>query len=93
MDGSTPVASVAPFFTTMPRVHLEKDVTFAVEQDLPIHLTSERILTGKYDAVYSPSGAELKILSSETPLQKVVIQGRELYVIFIPTQVSSKEAT
>ena len=93
VDGPTPVASVVPFFTTMPRMHLEKDATFAVEQNLPIHLTSERILTGTYNAVYSPSGTELKILSNEMPLQKMVMQERESYVIFIPTQVSSKEVT
>jgi len=87
----TPVASVVPFFIRMPKMHLEKDVTFAVEQNIPIHLTSERVLVGTYDAVYSPSGGELKVVDIEA--QKVRMQDKELHVVFIPTEVPPKQAT
>jgi len=86
-----PVASIVAFFNTMPKIHLEKDVTFALEQNVPIHLTSERILTGTYNAVYSPSGAELKVMDLE--VQKVQIRGKDLYVIFLPTAIPSKQTT
>jgi len=88
--GPTPVASVVPFFTRMPRMYLEKDVPFAVEQNIPIHLTSERVLAGTYDAVYSRSGAELKVLDGE--VQKLRMREKELHVIFIPTEVPSRKA-
>jgi len=88
--GATPVVSIVPFFKTMPKIHLEKDVTFAVEQNLPIHLTPDRILTGTYNAAYSPSGFELKILSSETPVQEILMQESKSHVFFIPTKVPSK---
>ena len=87
----TPVASVVPFLGIMPKIHLEKNVTFAVEQNIPIHLTSERVLAGTYDAVYSPSGAELKVL--EVEVQKVRMQEKELHVIFVPTEIPPKEIT
>jgi CRISPR-associated protein Cas5h len=83
-----PVASVVPFFNTMPKIHLEKNVTFALEQNLPIHMTSERVLIGTYNAVYSPSGAELKVVDVE--VQKVQIPGEDLYIIFLPTAIPSK---
>ena len=86
-----PVASVVPFFGIMPKIHLEKGVTFAVEQNIPIHLTSERVLAGTYDAIYSPSGVELKVLDIEA--QKVSMQEKVLHVVFIPTEVPPKEAT
>lgn len=82
------VTSVLPFLGIMPKIHLEKDVTFAVEQNIPIHLTPERVLTGTYDAVYSPLGAELKVLGVET--QKVMMQEKELHVVFIPTEIPPK---
>jgi len=86
----TPVVSIIPFFETMPKIHLERGVTFAVEQNLPIHLTPDRIPTGTYNAVYSPSGFELKISSSEMPVQEILAHGSKLHVFFIPTKVPSK---
>jgi len=88
--GATPVVSIVPFFETMPKIHLEKDVTFAVEQNLPIHMTPDRILTGTYNAVYSPLGAELKVFSSEEPMQEILMQEGKSYVFFIPTKVPFK---
>jgi len=85
------VASIVPFFTVMPRIHLEKNVTFAVEQNIPIHLTSERVLTGTHNAVYNPSGDELKVLDVEA--QKVQVHERELHVVFIPTEIPSRQVT
>jgi CRISPR-associated protein Cas5h len=85
----TPVASIVPFFTVMPRIHLEKDVTFAVEQNVPIHLTSDRVLSGTYDAVYSPTAAELKVLGVEA--QRVRMQEDELHVVFIPTEIPPQQ--
>ena len=95
VTGSTSVASIIPFFKTMPKIHLEKDVAFAVEQNLPIRLTPDpdRILTGTYNAVYNPLGAELKVLSSEEPMQEVLMQEGKSYVFFIPTKVPSKPAS
>jgi CRISPR-associated protein Cas5h len=85
-DTSDPIAvsSAVPFFGRMPRIHLRENVTFAVEENLPIHLTSERALHGTYNAVYSPTGAELEVLDIEA--QRVSTHERELHVVFVPTE-------
>jgi len=83
-SGPIPVSSIVPFFTTMPRIHLRKNVTFAVEENLPIHLTSGRVLRGTYNAVYSPTGVELEVLDIEA--QRVSTREREFHVVFVPTE-------
>lgn len=85
----TPISSTIPFFYIMPKIHLEKSVAFSVEQNIPIHLTSDRFLVGTYDAVYSPSAERLKALDLEA--QRVRTEEKEDYVIFVPTEVPSKQ--
>lgn len=86
----TPISSVVPFIHLMPKIHLEKDVIFAVEQNIPIHLTSDRVLTGTYHAVYSPSGSCLRVFDNEA--QRVHMDDKEQYIVFVPTEVPSKQA-
>ena len=83
-SGPIAVSSIVPFFTMMPRIRLRRNVTFAVEENLPIHLTSERALRGTYNAVYNPTGAELEVFDIEA--QRVSTQEREFHVVFVPTE-------
>ena len=85
------VASIIPFFNIMPKIQLEKGVTFAVEQNMPIHLTSERISVGTYSAVYNPFGAQLKV--SDVVTQEIHSKEEMEHVIFIPTEIPPKEVT
>jgi len=82
------VASVVPFFKQMPRISLERDVVFAVEQGLPIHMTPQRESVGTYDAVYNPSGGPLAVRGIEAE-QIQTNEGDEI-VIFLPTEVTSR---
>jgi len=82
------VASVVPFFKKIPRISLEQDVTFAVEQGLPIHMTSGRELMGTYDAVYNPSGASLVVTGIEA--ERVQMSERDEIVVFLPTEVTPR---
>jgi hypothetical protein len=82
------VASVVPFFKKMPRISLERDVTFAVEQGLPIHMTSRRESVGTYDVVYNPSGAPLIVTGIEA--ERIQMSERDEIVIFLPTEVTPR---
>jgi CRISPR-associated protein Cas5h len=84
---STPIASVVPFSRIMP-IEVEKDVAFAVEQSIPIHLTSERNLIGTYNAIYSPSGTELKVRDIE--VQEIKMEGSKSHIVFVPTEITPR---
>ena len=79
-----PVATIVPFIDKMPRIFVQESVKCAVEQNIPIHLTAKRELTGSYSAIYSPDGRK-EILVSGTTVQRVKIGQKETYVLFVPT--------
>jgi CRISPR-associated protein Cas5h len=82
------VSSVVPFFKQIPKISLEQDVTFAVEQGLPIHMTSQRESVGTYDAVYNPSGEQLIIMGIEA--ERIEMNERDEIVAFLPTEVAPR---
>ena len=82
-DGPVPVLSIVPFRGKMPKVFISEGSKYAIEQNVPIHITAEREPAGFYSAIYSPDGKE--ILVSGISLQRVKANGREHYVSFIPT--------
>lgn len=78
------VASIVPFINKMPKIFMQRNVTYAVEQNIPIHLTAERELVGSYSAIYSPDGGK-NILVSDITVQRVTIDQKDTHVIFVPT--------
>jgi CRISPR-associated protein Cas5h len=82
------VSSVIPFFEKMPTVYVEPGQTYAIEQNMPIHLTNERLLMGTFSAVYSPSGNPIKVKGVQT--QEVIMGGHSIFVAFMPTEIASR---
>jgi CRISPR-associated protein Cas5h len=83
---SVHVSSVIPFTKRVPEIHLEDGVTYAIEQNIPIHITADRIVTGTFNAVYSPTGTRIKVSGVES--QALETEGGRIYIIFLPTEVS-----
>ncbi len=77
-----PVSSIISFVNGMPKMHLEQGVHFASEEDLPIHLTKERISLGTYQVIYPIKPAKLKV--QDRNITKVS-DGN--YIKFLPTHV------
>ena len=48
-----PVSSIVSFFDRMPRIRLEKGLSFATEEDIAIHIDNERRSEGTYNVLYS----------------------------------------
>lgn len=86
-EESVYVSSIIPYIETAPRIHLEDGVTYAFEQNIPIHITREREVTGYFNAAYSPNGSRIKVSGIESQVVDTE-QGRE-HVIFLPTKVPS----
>jgi len=87
-DDLVSVSSLIPFFEKMPTVYAEPGMTYAIEQNIPIHLTNERTLTGTFSAVYSPSGNPIKVKGVQ--IQEVLLPGGRLaFVAFLPTKIPS----
>lgn len=85
VSGSKPlmVSSVVPFVDKMPKVFVYEGGRYAIEQSIPIHVTADRDLRGVYSAIYNPKGGG--ILVSDTVVQKVKVNGEDLYISFVPT--------
>lgn len=82
-----PISSVIPYVDKMPQIFPEIGVKYAIEQNLPIHLTNDRLLKGAYSAVYSPQGKPVKARGLK--VQRIIDKEEKVFVTFIPTQVSS----
>jgi len=81
------VSSIIPFIKEAPKIHIEDDMTYAFEQNIPIHITASREVVGFFDAAYSPLGSKIKVSGVE--VQAIdTSQGQE-HVIFLPTEIPS----
>jgi len=81
------VSSIIPFIKNAPKIHIEDGVTYAFEQNIPIHITASREVTGYFDAAYSPLGSRIKVSGIEAQTINTV-QGQE-HVVFLPTEIPS----
>lgn len=83
------VSTIVPFFDKMPRIVVEKGLYYAIEQNIPIHLTNDRNLNGVFSAVYNPDGRRIKVQNIE--IQKLTRENSEddLHIVFIPTKIPS----
>jgi CRISPR-associated protein Cas5h len=80
-----PVSSIIPFSNSskIPRIKLEKDTKFAIEEDLTIHVDNERKPQGTYKVVYTIEPRKIMVIDND------IIQINEKYVKFLPTQITS----
>ena len=83
-----PVSSIISFFDRMSKIMLEKDLFFATEEDIAIHIDNERRSEGTYSVLYSVKPG--KILVSDKDIVKV---GDSIYVKFLPTQTQARIST
>jgi CRISPR-associated protein Cas5h len=57
-----PVSSVIPFIERMPKIKLEKGLSFAMEEDLAIHIDKERRSIGTYSVIYSTRPDKISVI-------------------------------
>lgn len=83
-----PLNSIVPFSRKVPKVRLERDVFYAIEDGLTIHLDNQRVSSGTYKILYSPEMSQLEV-ADEEDLIEFEINGIRTYVKFLPTKVAS----
>jgi CRISPR-associated protein Cas5h len=82
-----PICSIIPFSDRIPRMKLEKETRFAIEEGLPIHIDNNRALHGTYKVVYSPEPGIMQIIDND--IIELHWDQTPSYVKFLPTQVTS----
>lgn len=81
------VVSVIPYFSEVPKVFVGPKATVSFEQNIPLHLGSDRVATGYYSAVYSQN-LEQPILVEAVPYSQVTTEKGVVNVVFIPSSPS-----
>jgi CRISPR-associated protein Cas5h len=81
------VSSIIPFIKNAPKIDIEDGLTYAFEQNIPLHITAGREVTGYFDAAYSPLGSRIKV--SQVEVQTIETDQGQENVIFLPTEISS----
>lgn len=82
------IYSIVPFFKKMPPVKVEVKSHYAIEQNIPLHLSNERKATGYYSAIYSPEPGQT-ILANNVSFSTVELGGEKIDITFIPTSPSA----
>lgn len=82
------VVSVVPFFKKMPHVTVEARSHYAIEQNIPLHLSNERKANGFYSAIYSPLLGQT-ITVTDVSFSTVELGGEKIDISFIPTSPSA----
>lgn len=75
-----PVSSIISYHRRMPKIKLEKGLSFATEEDISLHIDNERRSSGTYSVVYSTNPN--KIITIDKNIIKVK---DNTYVKFLPT--------
>lgn len=75
-----PVSSIISFTGRMPKIKLEKNVSFATEEDIAIHIDNGRRLMGTYSVLYGVKPGSLLVADKD-----IVKVGNNTYVKFLPT--------
>jgi hypothetical protein len=81
-----PVCSIIPFTDKIPRIKLEKESRFAIEEGLPIHVDNQRSPHGTYKVVYRPEPGNIQVIDNE--IIEVNTGQNPSYVKFLPTQIT-----
>ena len=75
-----PVISLIPFFDKIPSVKLEKDVSFATEEDIAIHIDRKRRSIGTYNVLYNVKSGGLLVND-----KGIIKLENGTYIKFLPT--------
>jgi CRISPR-associated protein Cas5h len=81
-----PVSSVIPFSNSskIPRIELEKNTKFAIEEDLSIHVDNQRRPQGTYKVVYTIEPRKIMVI--DQGIAEIQINEEEkVFVKFLPT--------
>ena len=86
-----PMSSIVAFSDKMPRIKLEKGSSFAIEEDIPIHVDNERKPRGTYNVVYTIEPKKIQIIDND--IAEIKIKEEKIYVKFLPTEITSSQTT
>jgi CRISPR-associated protein Cas5h len=81
-----PVYSIIPFSDKIPRIKVEKESKFAIEEGLPIHIDAQRSHHGTYKVVYTPEPGNIQV--SDNDIIELHLGQTPTYVTFLPTQIT-----
>ena len=79
------INSILPFSDKIPGIKLEKDLKFAIEEGLPVHLDKNRVPAGSYKVLYTPEPSKISVI--DDVLQKSKLTG-DTYICQILTNSS-----
>lgn len=75
-------SSIIPYRDRFPDIAVEKQMLYAVEQDIPGRISKDRDLLSTYYAVYSPEGKKIKVRNTE--VNAYTDSSGEQNFVFIP---------
>jgi len=81
------ISSILPFKDKIPKIKLQKDLRFAIEEGLPIHVDNQRIPAGSYKVLYAPEPVTISVADED--LIEIQTENVQKYVKLLPTQISS----
>ena len=85
-----PIKSILYFSDKIPKLKLQKNSRFAIEDSLPLHIDKNRVLAGNYKVIYSPDVNDLVINDNIVSEIDFGNNGSsKLYVKFLPIKVTS----
>lgn len=79
---TTELSSIIPYRDRFPDIAVEKQMLYAVEQDVPGRISKDRDLLSTYYAVYSPEGKNIKVRNVE--VNAYMDSSGEQNFVFIP---------
>ena len=82
-----PVRSIIPFSEKIPKIKLEKESRFAIEEGLPIHMDNLRLPHGTYKVIYGPELGNIQIIDND--IVELHMGETTSYVKFLPAQITS----
>ena len=80
------IKSTLPFKDKIPNIRLDKNLRFAIEEGLPIHVDKDRVPAGTYKVLYSPELGSISVADNE--LVEIHTEKEDIYVKFLPTQIA-----
>jgi CRISPR-associated protein Cas5h len=84
-DQQVPVSTVVPFKGRIPNVFVQKGVPYAIEHDIPAHLTAARELTHSYSAIFCPLGGRDIVVSGIQAYRVAFERDKVTNIVFLPT--------
>ena len=87
--GYVPVNSIIPFSEEIPQIELKKESSFAIEEDLSVHIDNKRRPQGTYSVIYNPDTGPINITNEEDLIAVQIKDDVIRYVKFLPTEITS----